>query len=195
MTRKEITKLLTEILIADRLNDRKYFAKEVTIDYGTVNTKRIDVMEFVPQSVIHVSGIEKGEFICYEIKSCIEDIFSGNGLNFLGEKNFIVTTMTTYKKMCEKMLFVNNEIQNFIKGHNPESSTCFGVMVPVPSTIQDLRSKDEIYKEFENPTEFKGEAKKWRLVVMQPSIPVGRNRSTTELLFCMLRSKHSASNN
>ena len=32
--RKEITRLLTEVLIGDRLNDRKYYAKEVTLDYG-----------------------------------------------------------------------------------------------------------------------------------------------------------------
>lgn len=194
MKRKEITKLLTDILIADRLNDRKYFAKEVSIDYGTVNTKRIDVMEFVPQSVIHVSGIEKGEFVCYEIKSCIEDLFSGNGLNFLGERNFIVTTMETYRKICDRELLVNGEITKFIKEHNPESSTDFGMMVPVPSRITDLRNKNELYKEFENPTPLTNNVNGWRMCIMKPSFSSMRKRSIAELLFCMLRSKHSNSN-
>ena len=65
MNRKETTELLTDILIHDRLSDRKYYAKEVSIDYGTTNVKRVDVMEFVPQSVMSVSGIEKGNFVCY----------------------------------------------------------------------------------------------------------------------------------
>ena len=101
MTRKETTKFLTDLLIADRLSDRKYFAKEVTIDANTTKAKRVDVMQFVPVGVCHVSDIEKGRFICYEIKSCIQDIYSGNGLNFLGDENYIVTTAETYKRLLD----------------------------------------------------------------------------------------------
>lgn len=54
-------------------------------------------MEFSPANQCSVSGIEKGIFTCYEIKSCKEDVYSGNGLNFFGEKNYIVTTMACYK--------------------------------------------------------------------------------------------------
>ena len=97
MNRKETTKLLTQILINDKLTDRKYYAREVTLDYGTNHPKRIDVMQFIPKGVVHTSDIEKGIFISYEIKSCKEDIYSGNGLNFYGEKNYIVTTMETYR--------------------------------------------------------------------------------------------------
>ena len=190
MNRKETTELLTDILIHDRLSDRKYYAKEVSIDYGTTNVKRVDVMEFVPQSVMSVSGIEKGNFVCYEIKSCKEDIFSGHGLNFLGEQNYIVTTMETYKTLCGSAIIANGEIQDFIKKHNPESSTDFGFLIPVPSYI-DLRNYQEINREFENPTEFKGEAKNWKLCKMLSSPLSSRKRSMTELLFCMLRSKHN----
>ena len=87
MNRKETTKFLTEVLIKDRLSDRKYYAKEVTLDYGTNHSKRVDVMQFLPKGVTYASDIEKGIFICYEIKSCKEDLYSGNGLNFYGEKN------------------------------------------------------------------------------------------------------------
>lgn len=78
MTRKETTKFLTDLLIADRLSDRKYYAKEVTIDANTTKAKRVDVMQFVPVGVCHVSDIEKGRFICYEIKSCIQDIYESS---------------------------------------------------------------------------------------------------------------------
>ena len=101
MNRKEITKFLTELLVLDKLTDRKYYAKEVSIDYGTNKVKRVDVMQFEPLGVFHVSDIEKGKFICYEIKSCKQDIYSGNGLNFLGDENYIVTTAETYKKLLD----------------------------------------------------------------------------------------------
>jgi hypothetical protein len=194
MNRKEITKLLTDILIADRLSDRKYYAKEVSIDPGTNKVKRVDVMEFVPQNTFHVSGIEKGTFTCYEIKSCKADIFSGNGLNFLGEENYIVTTMETYKKLCEDATIANGEITKFIKEHNPESSTDFGFLVPVPRKIGDLRNRAAITQEFENPTPFGGQAGDWRMYKIISARPSDRDRSTTELLFCMLRSKHSYTN-
>ncbi len=69
MNRKETTKFLTDLLIHDRLSDRKYYAKEVTLDYGSIRPKRIDVMEFRPKGVIYASDMEKGIFVCYEIKS------------------------------------------------------------------------------------------------------------------------------
>lgn len=68
MDRKQTTKFLTKTLIETRLSDRKYYAKEVTLDYGTSHPKRVDVMEFKPQGVIYASDIEKGIFVCYEIK-------------------------------------------------------------------------------------------------------------------------------
>ena len=80
--RKDITKFLTDVLIKDRLTDRKYYAKEVTLDYGTRHPKRIDVMQFLPKGVTYASDIEKGIFISYEIKSCKQDLYSGYGLNF-----------------------------------------------------------------------------------------------------------------
>ena len=94
MKRGEITRFLGDLLVTDRLCKRgKYYASEVSIDYGTSDVKRVDFMQFEPSGVTAISAIEKGIFTCYEIKSCKEDVFSGNGLNFLGEKNYIVTTM------------------------------------------------------------------------------------------------------
>lgn len=98
MNREEITKFLGDLLIQQRLSGRgKYWASEVTLDYGQGKgkQKRVDFMQFKPQNQLAVSELEKGEFICYEIKSCKADVFSGHGLNFEGDRNYIVTTMET----------------------------------------------------------------------------------------------------
>lgn len=188
MNRKETTKLLTEILIYDKLSDRKYYAKEVTLDYGTSHPKRIDVMQFSPKGVLHPSEIEKGIFTCYEIKSCKEDLYSGNGLNFCSEKNFIVTTMETYKKIQSD--YRDGTLNQYLKDNYPESSLYYGFMVPVPAYI-DLRNTDDTFAEYENPTEFGGIASDWKLQTIIPCREGSRKRSMTELLFCMLRSKHN----
>lgn len=191
MNRKETTRFLTEILVSSRLSDRKYYAKEVSLDYGTNHTKRVDVMEFVPQGVCHASGIEKGHFVCYEVKSCKEDIYSGNGLNFLGEKNYIVTTMDTYKKIHSDIL--DGTLRKYVREHYPESSTNFGIMVAIPARIGG-RDSDAICKEMVCPTPLGGETSGWKLYTIERAYDSGRNRSVTEMLFCMLRSKHSYSN-
>ena len=191
MDRKETTKFLTEILINDKLSDRKYYAKEVTLGYGTIHPRRIDVMQFIPKGVTYASDIEKGIFICYEIKSCKDDVYSGNGLNFYGEKNYIVTTMDTYKALQEDLR--NGKLWSHIYDCNPESSSYFGFLVPVPSRI-DLRKTDELHAEFENPTPLEGPAYNWKLWQAVICRDGHRDHSSTELLFCMLRSKHSYTN-
>lgn len=188
MNRKDTTKLLTEILINDKLSDRKYYAKEVTLDYGTNRPKRVDVMQFIPQGVINASDIEKGIFTCYEIKSCKEDLYSGHGLNFFGEKNYIVMTMKTYKDILDD--YRNGDLGRYISENYPESSHYYGIMVAVPANI-DLRSANETYAEFETPTKFDGKASDWQLQSIIPCREGPRTRSMTELLFCMLRSKHN----
>ena len=76
MGRPEITENLSKALekYLDPHNDtRIYWAKEVTFDYATGNTIRVDYMRFKPVNNT-VSGIEKGDFYCYEIKSSVEDL-------------------------------------------------------------------------------------------------------------------------
>ncbi len=192
MNRKEVTRLLTEVLIADRLSDRKYYAKEVTLDYGTDHSKRIDVVQFQPKGVVYASDIEKGTFTCYEIKSCVEDVYSGNGLNFYGEKNYIVTTMETYKSLRDDIN--SGKLARYICDNYPESSKHYGFMVAVPSTIIDLKDTKKIYEEYESPSAFEGESFDWKMYTIMPCNEGRRSRSTTELMFCMLRSKHSGSN-
>lgn len=190
MNRKETTKLLTDILISDKLSDRKYYAKEVTLDYGTNKQKRVDVMQFSPKGVIHTSDIEKGTFTCYEVKSCIQDVYSGHGLNFYGEKNFIVTTMETYRELQKD---INSGLEHYIRSLCPYTSLNFGVMVPVPRSI-NLKDTEALYKEYTSPTPFEGNTLNWKLWTAMHCNEGHRDRSTSELLFCMLRSKHSYTN-
>lgn len=179
MTRTETTEFLGELLVATRLGGAgSHWASEVSIDPWTSNAKRVDYMQFCPASQCSVSGIEKGIFTCYEIKSCKEDVYSGNGLNFLGEKNYIVTTMECYKDILPD--FRSGRFANFMAEKHPDSSAYFGVIVAIPS----LREATE---EFENPTPLDKD-KDWKLDVILPCRQGLRTKSMTELLFCMLRS-------
>ena len=165
MNRKEITSYLGELLIHSKLSGiGKYWASEVSLDFGTTEVKRIDFMQFEPAGVVGISGIEKGIFICYEIKSCKADFESGFGRNFIGEKNYFVMPMDTYKEVA------------FDIPHN------IGVLVPIPVNADK-------HEEFENPTYLSADTK-WKLCTMMSAHQQLRKRSITELLFCMLRSGH-----
>lgn len=77
---------------------RIYWAKEVTFDYATTNAVRVDYMKFKPVNNT-VSGIEKGDFFCYEVKSSVEDFHSRNGHNFIGDFNYYVMPEDVYEKV------------------------------------------------------------------------------------------------
>lgn len=168
MDRKETTKFLGDLLKREKL-ENGYWASEVSIDYGTTDVKRVDFMQFEPAGVVGISGIEKGIFICYEIKSCKEDFKSGFGRNFLGEKNYFVMPMTTYKKVI-------HDIPNGI-----------GVLVPIPKSVEN--TNEERHKELENPTELSDKTE-WKFWAIRHPLVQIRKRSIVELLFCMLRSGH-----
>ena len=181
MNRKETTQFLGELLKRDRFSGMgKYWASEVSIDAFTAAGKggRVDFMQFKPPDQCTVSSLEKGIFICYEIKSCKEDVYSGNGLNFYGEKNYIVTTMQCYKDILQDLN--DGTFYEHLHKTNPESSAHYGIMVAVPV----MRER---YLEFEEPTPISNDVS-WRLDIIHPSKIGSRNKSMTELLFCMVRS-------
>lgn len=182
MNRKDITAFLSDLLVKKRLTGQgKYYASEVSLDWGTKDVKRIDFMQFLPAGVTSADGVEKGKFICYEVKSCIEDVFSGNGLNFIGEQNYIVTTMQTWKDLQPKIR--DGSLERHIQNTNPESSRYFGVIVPVACSRV-------VTEEYESPTPL-GTDCAWDMVTVLPCRNGPRNRSMTQLLFFMLRSKHA----
>ena len=92
MSRSETTKqlsALTEKHIDCNNDPRIYWSKEVTFDYATSHHVRVDYMQFKPLNNT-VSGIEKGDFYCFEVKSSVEDFHSKNGHNFIGDFNYYV---------------------------------------------------------------------------------------------------------
>lgn len=180
MTRAETTKFLGQILINTRFAGAgKHWASEVSVDPWKARGKRVDYMQFSPADQCSVSGIEKGIFTCYEVKSCKEDVYSGNGLNFLGEKNYIITTMECYKDILPDLR--SGKFANHMHDQFPESSNYFGVMVAMPIHA-------EATDEFENPTPLDTDLDRWKLATVLPCREGPRKRSLIELLFCMLRS-------
>ena len=107
MTRLETTKWLSELtekLINPDNDSRIYWAREVTFDYTTSNRVRVDYMRFAPLNNT-ISGIEKGDFHCYEIKSSVEDFHSKNGHNFIGDYNYYVMPREVYQKVYAEIPF------------------------------------------------------------------------------------------
>ena len=105
VVRPEITKALTlslEHYINPKNDSRIYTAREVTFDYGSGHSCRVDFMRFKPLNN-SVSGIEKGDFYCYEIKSSVEDFHSKNGHNFLGDYNYYVMPKDVYEKIKKEV--------------------------------------------------------------------------------------------
>lgn len=97
--RPEITQMLSlsvEKYINPHNDTRIYWAKEVTFDNGTKNKCRVDFIKFMPVNNT-VSGIEKGDFFCYEVKSSVEDFHSKNGHNFIGDFNYYVMPEDVYE--------------------------------------------------------------------------------------------------
>lgn len=81
---------------------RIYWSREVTFDYGTSHQVRVDYMKFKPKNNT-VSGIEKGDFYCYEIKSCVADFNSKNGHNFIGDFNYYVMPKELYEQVNQRI--------------------------------------------------------------------------------------------
>ena len=105
MSRTDVTQTLsalTEKLIDSRNDPRIYWAKEVTFDYATPNPVRVDYMRFKPLNNT-VSGIEKGDFYCYEVKSSVADFHSKHGHNFIGDFNYYVMPKTVFEAVREQI--------------------------------------------------------------------------------------------
>lgn len=116
MTRGETTKALSEMaekLINPHNDPRTYWAREVTFDYATTHAVIVDYMRFKPVNNT-VSGIEKGDFYCYEIKSSAEDFHSKNGHNFMGDFNYYIMSHDIY-------LVVKDEIPYNVGVYCPNS--------------------------------------------------------------------------
>ena len=100
--------------------------------------------------------------------------------------------METYKTLQDDIR--NNKLQKHIcEFMDIKQCPNFGIMVPVPKSI-DLRDTNSTYAEFNNPTKLNKD-ESWKIWTAYPQQRENhRTRSMNELLFCMLRSKHNATN-
>ena len=188
MSRETTTALLGRVLKSNKLSEMGLlWAEEVTVNACHKDAKRIDFMSFKSSGCTFISDIEKGIFTCYEIKSCKEDVHSGNGLNFIGDENYLVITMQTYKDILPDIN--SGKLRDYVRNNHIESSVNFGVLVAVPASI-DLRNTNKIFNEFTSLTEFNGDCTNWKLYKIIPCRKGFRKKSMAELLFCMLRAKH-----
>lgn len=134
--RKEITEMLS-LAIEKHINQhndpRIYWAKEVTFDYDTNHAVRVDFMRFKPVNNT-VSGIEKGDFYCYEVKSSVEDFHSKNGHNFLGDYNYYVMPEDVFEK-------VMNEIPYYVGVFVPDGKHYSGKWYELKS-VKKAKRKD-----------------------------------------------------
>lgn len=168
MKRKEKTELLRNLL-KTKLNSKRgvHSAAEVSLDYGTKNVKRVGFVSFEPRDQMSIAGLEAGTFTFYEVKSCREDFKSGFGLNFEGDRNYVVTDMPTYKDLLSHGDINDSKMFNI------------GIMVAIPKGTNVL-------DEFEKPNNLTT-AIDWEFVVIKAARHKQRKRSIGELLFCMLR--------
>lgn len=136
MSRPEITKILsisTEKNINPNNDTRIYWAKEVTFDYSTTAAGRVDFMRFKPTNN-SVSGIEKGDFYCFEVKSSVNDFHSKNGHNFLGDFNYYVMPENVFNE-------VKGEIPYNVGVFVPKCKSHFGDWYDLKS-VKNARRKD-----------------------------------------------------
>ena len=164
MTRAEITKMLGDLLLKQKLRG-KYWASEVTFFWGTEDECRVDFMKFEPVNQ-SASGVERGMFSCYEVKSCLADYRSKYGHNHLAEKNYYVMPMEVYKKIAT------------------EKPYSIGIYCPIPygRTVSE---------EFENPTPMEDiDVNRVNLESVVRAIAKDRKVSNIVCLFNMFRSGH-----
>ena len=189
MNRKETTEFLSNLLIQERLSGvGKYYAKEVVFDYGTAHPKRVDFVQYAPGGATYIGEIENGKCICYEIKSCKEDVYSGNGLNFFGDENYIVTTMECYKSLLPDMQ--SGKLSKHIIEMNDNRLPGYSFLIAVPdkTVLERFNPQQALMKEYENTTPLES-YDYWRFAKMSTnSKKTCRTRSLTEFLFCMVRS-------
>lgn len=137
-SRPEITETLSMSVrkhINPHNDPRIYWAMEVTFDYATSNAVRVDFMQFKPVNNT-VSGIEKGDFYCYEVKSSVEDFHSKNGHNFLGDFNYYVMPQEVYER-------VKNEIPYKVGVYVPEEMNYRGEWYDLKSVKKASRKDRE----------------------------------------------------
>lgn len=104
MSRAETTAMLSKLVEKRLKNQTAFWASEVNFDRNTPDERRVDYVGFKPWNINGEpvpASVEKGCFEFYEVKSCMADFTSGNGLTFYGDSNFLVCT----KELCDEIVW------------------------------------------------------------------------------------------
>lgn len=130
---------------------RRYhlWASEVYLSAYTQDGGTIDIRpDFLAFSLSHgnyaskAAWVERGTFTAFEVKSCKDDFESGHGLNFIGDKNYIVTT----REFGEQLRYGGTL-------YDKMPSDCDGVLVPSGNGLRMLFDRD--------PHGLRGGYRKW----------------------------------
>lgn len=101
--RTNVTNMLSKLVEKRLTSQQMYWSPEVDFDLGTDHNRRIDYVGFkayTPDYVTTPVSVEKGTFVCYEVKSCWGDFKSGHGLSFYGDENYLVCP----KELAEEII-------------------------------------------------------------------------------------------
>lgn len=104
MSRAETTAMLSKLVEKRLRNQTAFWASEVNFDRNTPDERRVDYVGFKPWNINGEpvpASVEKGCFEFYEVKSCMADFTSGNGLTFYGDQNYLVCT----KELCDEIVW------------------------------------------------------------------------------------------
>lgn len=177
--RKKTTVFLSKLTEIRLMSKNDYWGREVCFDYGTKDVRRIDYLQFCPESTLSIDALEKGVYRGYEIKSCKADFGSGFGKNFVCEYNYMVMTMWTYKDLIAS-------------GKLDELPIYVGILIAVPDK-KNKTNKEILLDEFENPSllPIDYSVENWKLVPVRNSLKTARKKPTLEMMFCIMRSKNS----
>ena len=184
LSRAETTSLLSRELVRLRLERRNaysYWAHEVEISNHLDNGPdvRVDFVQFEPHSYhtcTDISGIELGKFTFYEVKSCLADLKSGHGLNFMGDVNWVVMPVELY----EPYLIARGEDRQLERATADAGCLLYGKARNGRATFVEAHYfRSELFDD-------KAPADVYRHVF--------RKRAAAELLLCMMRAMIANSN-
>ena len=132
---------------------------------------------FSGESMLCVRNRKKGIF-SPAMKLRLQDVYSGNGLNFFEEKKVHCNYDGVLQRHSE---FPGGKFANYMSEKHPDSSTYYGIM-------NTASVWGEATEEFNDPTPL-SEDINWKLEIVLPCRQGRTTKSMTELLFCMLQSR------
>lgn len=112
MSRKDTTAELSGLVRKKLSNLTACWASEVPVDGGADGSGVVDFMAFKPAThghpVMCEAELERGLFYFVEVKSCLADFKSGHGLNFNGDRNWLVCERELAEELRDKCMLPQN---------------------------------------------------------------------------------------